>query len=235
MITAVLPLSSESLHNDWETRYMLRSMEKHLDEEWELLIVGHRPKWLKADPDIITHIPAGDPYRTPKDANIINKLLLAAILYPAARSLLMVMDDQLFLRPTRAEDCRPYTIPAPTIDSDWSRSWRRGAAMLTSAGLPCRNFEAHTPIVMTRGGIGNMLQFPTGGTVHTLYFNALNIVGTEMRDWVVAKFYAPEEDINIAFKLSNHRFASYNDEALKMRHFKKCVEELFPEPSRFES
>ena len=234
MITAVLPLSSESLHDDWEARYLLRSMEKYFDEEWGLIIVGHRPKWLKADPDIVTRIPAGDPYRTQKDANIINKLLLTTILCPDNRSILMVMDDQLFLRPTRADDCRPYSLPVPAIDSEWVESWRRGASMLTSAGLPCRNFDAHTPVMMSRGGISNFLKFPVGGTLHTLYFNALNTTGTEMRAWVRATFYGPESDIVVQDKLSSHRFASYNDEALKMRHFVRCVEELFPEPSRFE-
>lgn len=247
MITAVLPLNDKAqCRDDWETRYLLRSMEKHFlcyeDQSWSLCTVGHRPEWL-VSPDNFHHIhlSAKDPYDQPKDANIIGKLLIASSCHAVANQILLVNDDQLFLRPTYSTQLGPYWDMPPKSQGHWGRSWHGGAAMLTRAGFPAKNFETHLPTLMSKRALPHaFLRFPyaqlPGATVNTLYFNSMLIEGSPLplRNCRAVFYDSGAAEAEIKEDLSSHQFANYNDEALKMPAFVKAVEEMFPEPSIFE-
>lgn len=73
MIDVVYKLGNGSRFDDAELRYSLRSLSNFRDLG-KIYVVGKKPAWIKN----VIHIPAGDPYKSNKDANIINKIILAA-------------------------------------------------------------------------------------------------------------------------------------------------------------
>lgn len=239
-----LPLSNRSANNDWETRYALRSMEKHYSEMGTVWVIGHCPRWL--DKATVRHIPLPDPYRSSKDANIIGKILAVTNEAELTAQFILLQDDQVILKPVTAVDFQPYWLEDRAKDSEkkYDQSWQAGRAKLEKAGFPGKNFESHCPVIMDKARTHEVfLRWDYGAapgvTVFTIFFNTLRAEGAFLFDkkWNIrGAFYSEEVEKNIVnWKFKVNTFLSYNDNALKNRFWKGKVEGLFPERSRFES
>ena len=96
MIDVVYKLGIGSKFNNKELKYSLRSL-KNFKNLGTIYIVGEKPHWI--DKDIVVHIPASDPYAVNKDANLIQKLMLACNDFNLSEYFLNFSDDQLILKP----------------------------------------------------------------------------------------------------------------------------------------
>jgi len=239
-IDAVYPLSNESRWQDNELRYSLRSVEKNLVGLGRVFIIGHKPAWLTGT----IHIPATDPNRHNKDANIIDKLILACRAGVSDR-FLFCSDDQLILVPTKAADLRPYHIgclkkkpPQFWGGGRWKRGLRRTYDLLQARHAQTFHYDAHVPQPMDRHEFAEIMggidyHAGDGYAVNTLFFN-LALKHHLRLPSIKATFERPEIDPGeVRRKIAGKTFLGYNEGGLTPA-LKSVLAELFPVPSRFE-
>jgi hypothetical protein len=177
--------------DDWELRYSLRSVRRCFRDCGTIWIVGHCPEWLDGG-DELRVVPWPDPYDQNKDANLIQKLILAGTIREVSAEFIFMSDDQIFLDDVTAEDCGPfyYWDAAELSAEDWAAKekkfkWfkrlRRTAAALMDAGLPALNFETHTPQRVVKSHVRELLKWDYGAgagyCVHSLLFNTAGSYG----------------------------------------------------------
>lgn len=239
-IDVVYPLSKESRWQDNELRYSLRSLERNLVGLGRIFIVGHKPAWLTN----VIHVPAADANPHNKDANIIDKLLLACHAGVSDR-FLFCSDDQLLLVPTNAADLRPYHIgclkkkpPQFWGGGRWKRGLRRTYDLLLARRVQTFHYDSHIPQPMDRqqfaeimGGIDYYAG--DGYTVNTLFFN-LALKHHKRLPSIKACFERPVIDSGeVRHRIAGKTFLGYNEGGLTPA-LKVTLAELFPVPSRFE-
>lgn len=129
-----------------ELRYSIRSLSLFSDLG-RVFIVGHKPDWLKN----VVHIPVSDPYKRNKDANLINKMLLASF-SDVSDQFLNMSDDQYFLKKTSIDQIIPIGISRPGKGNDpWNKRRKNTVKALQQAGKPHDyDFEGHCPYVLDK-------------------------------------------------------------------------------------
>lgn len=142
-VDVVYTLGSGSRWDDNELRYSLRSLEKYASRLGRVFVVGHKPEWLAG----VVHVPADDVHHCNKDANLIDKILLA-IKAGCSKRFIFASDDQLLLAPVDLS-----TVPAMygedlTGKDEWKdgRWWKRLQSTrdyLVSRNLPVLNYDTH--------------------------------------------------------------------------------------------
>ena len=238
-IDVVVPLSRGSVWQDNELRYALRSVERNLAGLRRVYIVGHRPDWLRS----IIHLPADDLDRN-KDANIIEKILLACEQPELSQRFLFLSDDQVLLEPCWPADFGPfYAGDARALGgrsrSRWRRRLLRTGQQLAAAGLPSANYDLHVPTVMEREMARAVFAqwedcIKDGMCVCTLYHNAAGGTSCSLGN-TRARFETPRYDaVAIQQALRGRRFLQYNDRGLTPA-FRQVLADLFPEKSSFEA
>lgn len=240
IIDVVYPLSKESRWQDNELRYSLRSLDCNLIGLGRVFIVGHKPAWLTN----VIHIPADDANRHNKDANIINKLILACHAGASDR-FLFCSDDQLLLAPVKAADLRPYHIgclkkkpPQFWGGGRWKKGLRRTYELLLARHAQTFHYDAHVPQPMDRHQFAEIMggidyHAGDGYTVNTLFFN-LALKRHQRLPSIKANFERPEIDAGeVRRKIKGKTFLGYNEGGLTPA-LKTVLAELFPVPSRFE-
>lgn len=142
-------------------------------------IVGEKPDWLKN----VIHIPFPDSYNNNKDANMINKLIIASLHDSISTEYIRMMDDVIFLKPIE-EKFFNYPIISSlneeTVDSkfygDWIKKLKTTRELLKINGKTSYNYDSHMPVKYNKQKfIDTMLRYPYGEglgvTLDTLYFN----------------------------------------------------------------
>ena len=85
---------------DWsnyeELRYSIRSAMENFEDLGKIYIIGNSPEWI--DKNHVIYIPCEDPYKRNKDANLINKLILACSNERLSNSFVNMSDDMFFLK-----------------------------------------------------------------------------------------------------------------------------------------
>lgn len=164
----------------------LRSIEKHLSNYGDVIIVGEKPDWIQN----VTHIPLDD-IPNEKDYNIMLKTERAL---QEVDRLLFFNDDHYLLSDFDAEGFPFYYND--TIDNyvkrrgldGYGRRANNTMKHLKSRQLPTKFFDIHTPIIYERQPfIENVVnldwkQYKEGFVIKSLYANALKIEGTEQKD-----------------------------------------------------
>lgn len=248
----VVPLSAHSRgHEDLELRYMLRSVSKHCKDLWRVLIVGHRPAWLKVG-DQLSHIPCDDPHARAKDANIIRKILLAC--KELGEDCIVNSDDQIFCQDVCSCDLWNAWLDN-SIDLDQARA-RRKASLWHDRMLltidECRRrqwpewvFEVHVPYPVDHEWYLRLmdgLDYTTGnGLLTHIYLNGYVAEAAPRRlsppveapSGLMKRFkrLAPLTEVRTA--LTTHRFVNFNDSGFTSE-MKQALAEKFPEPSPWE-
>jgi hypothetical protein len=237
-------LSRESNLKDWELRYSLRSMEKFFEPLGRVWILGeHTPDWLNEER--VSRIAIRDCYRNNKDANLINKLLRASMEPELSERFVSCSDDHILLRHLDAEDFKPYHTGNLEKQTEWKKGkWhdrmRRTRDTLRDNGYPQLDFEGHIPYMLEKSKVKTYLNFDYGNApgygVFTLYFNTVDTPDAQHinDERVRAGFFHDTTPENSTNKLKNgNKFLCFNDTGFNptVRHW---VEQLLPEPSRFE-
>lgn len=173
---------------DWsnyeELRYSIRSAMENFEDLGKIYIIGNSPEWI--DKNHVIYIPCEDPYKRNKDANLINKLILACSNERLSNSFVNMSDDMFFLKKTTLNDLKTPLIDNTHLNFDkpvlnkWQTRLKRTVEVLKNKGFSNINcFEAHTPYLLDKKKyVETLLQFDYGNDLgycgNTLYFNSIN-------------------------------------------------------------
>jgi hypothetical protein len=239
-VDLVVPVGPASKWGDhWELRMLLRSAQRNLRGLRKVWILGHRPEWLTG----VEQVPIADSERR-KSWNILRKFR-GVLDLDTTETLVKSSDDQLFVRPVSAAD---WTVVAGgdltrRKAGFWGRCHAATGEWLEAHGYPTRFYDTHVPCVLTRAGLRRWFEaFPEpewkrerGWCVWSLFYN---IVGADKvwRRSAKTSFENASRSETVGQALSALRrktFAGYGNPGLTA-NLKAAVEQMFPEPSRFE-
>lgn len=234
--------------DDWELRISLRSWLSNFPELGTFWIIGHRPGWLDLDHPKIRWIDAEDPYRTNKDANLVQKMIRAAATPEISERFLFCSDDQGLLKPCVFGDFKPYhcgKIRDLKLSDDRAghRKWQERllalADFLDREGLRSMHFDGHIPYPLEKSKVLDYLNtdFGAGGyPLMSLYFNIQGVSGIPIgSDRVRAALYAADERPSVIDKkLSTNLFYSIGGGSPDCWYLVHRLEEMFPEQAAWE-
>ncbi len=233
----VIPHSNQSHWECNELRYCLRSLEKNFKDIGQVFVMGHKPEWLHGAIHVNIE---DDPRPEKKGANIIGKIFTASHYPFLSDDFLFCSDDVLVLHPMSKDDIKHYyTYDLKGRDLTegnkfWMECLRNTRDTLLIDGLPCYNFETHTPRIYNRAlFIETMNKYDWRDTLypsHSLYYN--NTIKTPEQMPSDYRVFFNEEGADLSL-IEGKSFLSYNDLGLSAKLMLK-IGELFPEPSRFE-
>jgi len=248
----VVPLSAHSRgHEDLELRYMLRSVSRHFQDLCRVLIVGHRPAWLKMG-NRLEHLACDDPHPRAKDANIIRKILKACEYL--GEDFIVNSDDQIFCQDVHSRDLWNAWLD-PAIDLERSSARRKSSLwhdrmLLTVDECKRRQwpewvFEVHIPYPVDHEWYPRLMQgldYSTGnGLLTHIYLNAYFAEGFPRRfsePTASPKLLTTRLKRAITYNearsaLARYRFVNFNDAGFTAG-MKQALEEKFPDPSPWE-
>jgi len=237
-----------------ELRYSLRSLEKFLDEEFEVWIVGDLPDWI----DNVHYIGHRKLERIPNAVTFdaVKKLEVFINEREAPEKFIRMYDDVYLIGHRSLADLKvtrylfSYEDYQKQVFNSGSLIWR-GQVNLTMKilkGMGYKGFmtETHCPEVFERGKMEKILKMfhPAENRLltSTLYYNVYPYERM-VQDWKTerALFYGHESDFSFGAlggyhldaALKGRYFLNHNDEGLT-QPLKKYIEGMFPEKSRFE-
>lgn len=232
-------LGSESQADDWEMRYSLRSWWQFFPTMGTIHIVGHLPAWLRIGAGV-THHPHQDPYRSNKDANLIQKTIYLASLLEVSDPFILCSDDQMLLRLARELELLPPShngeigqFKKVAGHSWWERLHRTGAA-LKRRKCTTFHYDTHIPHVVSKAQARSLLQWNfgegNGYCVFSLLFNGSGALGARIdRAPIRAGLYGADTPPHIVRqKLANNLFLSIDGDSLRNRTLVEEVEARFP-------
>jgi len=231
----LIPLGNGSAWDNNELRYALRSLEKYGFNFDRLFIIGERPSFLK---DYV-HIP----YSESKCSalNVLGKIIKAFEKSDISENVFFTNDD-IFL--TEFTDCGNYPYlwrrelePKPRVENSYWQGLTRTREILIGRNLPIKDFSLHCPIIFKKAQFLALKPFwqelidkgqPVG--VRALYGNALKIEGIQQPDLKFRKEISVRE---FEEKIKGRSFFSIGNGVLTPQ-FKKKLEEMYPQKSRWE-
>lgn len=199
-----------------ELRYALRSLKNVKNFNGVVYILGDKEKWFKN----INHIPVNRVVAKPF-LDQVHKLRAACLLEGIPDKFISSMDDVFIIRPT---DIGVYYIGDLKAEASslHKRSKRHTAYKLKEMGSTIRDYESHTPMLVDKGKLLNVLDMILADPHkeklqwRSLYGNIYSIGGQLIEDKKTKNKELPKgKIISTAF---------YTDE----------LDKLFPEPSEYE-
>jgi len=239
-VDAVYPLGTGSRWDNNELRYSLRALEKNFLDLGRVFIVGRCPPWLTG----AVHLDVPDSHKHNKDANLIDKVL-AACRAGVSDKFVRSSDDQLILRPCHADDLKPYhhgdflSREAKQVRGGWKQRLLRTCKLLRSLGMPTRHHDTHIPTIYDRDLFVKIVtacnyRDDIGYTINTLYHNQSGVVDPpKMLHQKLTLERRDASERSILKRLEGKMYLGYNDLGLS-KALKNVLQEMFPEPSRFE-
>ena len=223
-----------------ELRYSLRALQANFSDLRQVYVVGQRPAWL--GPAAI-HIAADDVHRRNKDANIIEKLLLAARHPAIGPHFVRSSDDELLVRPTRFDQMRGRYHGGlhrrRLGDNLWNHRLERTQRYLFTRGYPTHFYDCHLPVpyeTRTFRRIAGRAPYATGAglAIDSLYFNMAREAPVEQLDEKVVYLTKPLESVgDLARRVQGGTYLGYSNQALN-EVLQDWLREAFPTPSRYE-
>lgn len=236
-----------------ELRYSIRSIEKHLKEDFRVWIVGDMPEWMKG----VTHIPHKRiPGEWMTNCYDQNRKLEAVINHPeVGNDILWMYDDMYLVRDCKKQDLDCFAVINHFDKLDHGSSGvhkellRQTLLELKKHGKSLYNCETHTPRLYSKHLLKELVELynPTDNRFlfSTLYFNHVFSelpprVLTKEDDYKASFFggrdnysFKPKTKQEIKDILSGKRFLNFNDEGLSV-YLIEVIEELFPDKCCFE-
>ena len=234
-IDLVIPLSNGSHWQDNEIRYCLRSFDKHFFNLRNVYIVGYKPEFLKN----VIHISVDDSFLQNKDANLINKILIACKREELSEVFIRCSDDQLLLQAVTLEDFQPkYLYNLTECDfiklNRWKKRMKATFEYLEQNNYTTFNYDSHVPISVIKKEFVKIMKsikiedgIGKGYCINTLYCNVLDIERNVIKHKVTLE---GNKEIDI---LEDDLFMGYNDIGLT-DELKLLLQQRFFEKSRFE-
>jgi hypothetical protein len=239
-----------------ELRYALRSIEKNLDFDTKVYIIGEKPEWLT---DKATFIPTervnGMDYMVFLDTT--SKIYLVSKDKRISQNFVYMYDDTFFINKTSLEDIQELKclenmkdIPSDKwfktsrASGKWKSLMRKTLAKLQDGGYSIYNFETHCPRVINKKKakevieVNNMLIDPL--MFSTLYYNVTKELGEIPRslvpwgDGIKLGVYRPFDFETLKGKVKENKFLNYDTTSYN-EGMKKLLEHLFAEKSGFEA
>jgi hypothetical protein len=216
----------------------LRSIEEHISNVDKIVIVGHKPEWLKD----IYHIPCEDEHPC-KETNIYKKILGACQDENVSEDFLFFNDDHFILQDFDANTF-PYYYKGDLFFilkklppyNKYSTCVHRTGHTLKNLGLGTKNFDTHTPIIYNKEKFKSIMpQYDWSErfsyVVKSLYANSLGIEGVREPDCKIADSPSLEEFKN---RIRERKVFSIDNAAIN-DSLHQLFKELYPNPSRWES
>lgn len=183
-IDVVYKLGSGSKWDNRELRYSLRSLINFKDLG-RVYIVGFLPNWVQN----VIHIPNPDVYLSNKDANLIQKIVLASHDRNISSEFLNFSDDQVLLK-----ECSYTDFTAPVYDNSliqfvqdqrlnkWKTRLKNTIRVLQEKSLSSNCYESHIPTLIDKEKYIHAVfqyNYPEGQGMcgNTLYFNTIGKIG----------------------------------------------------------
>jgi hypothetical protein len=242
-IDVMFPLSDKSTWENNELRYALRALETNFPAMGKVFVVGCKPEWLRN----AVHIPAEDCYRRNKDANLINKTLLACF-NGISPSFVRSSDDQMILRPVTPADLIPKhggKVGRTKAEHKWWERWDATRKVLAAKNMPSLFFDTHIPMLYDRDEFVRIaMLFPYGEKmgfcINTLYHNASEkklgfgeVRGERYGPPVIENGKATPTVEEYLEQFKHFLYLGYNDGQLS-DNLKEAIDRAFPKPSQYE-
>lgn len=240
-IDVVYKLGIGSKHNDVELKYSLRSLSNFKDLG-KVYIIGHKPKWI----DNVIHILCDDVFTSCKDANLINKLILACCDKNISKEFINFSDDQVLLR-----ECSTIDFEVPFYDnslisftedqklSRWKTRLRNTINTLKEKNLPNNCYESHIPTLINSELFPKIMfkylySVGQGMCANTLYFNTIYKKSSPINKNTAVRIESTVDDANKIKEICNDKlYLNYSDAAENHVLF-SFLEKKFPNKSNYE-
>lgn len=245
MIDVVYKLGIGSKFNNKELKYSLRSL-KNFKNLGTIYIVGEKPHWI--DKDIVVHIPASDPYAVNKDANLIQKLMLACNDFNLSEYFLNFSDDQLILKPIDFEYFKTplinnkylqdVSVPGKKLNR-WQKRLKRTFDILKHNKLPYNCYEAHIPYLLNKFEYPKTLMgYDFGNDIgyvgNTLYFNTLKAKCKQITKFDLIRLEKQYTLLELKQLTKDSMLLNYTDSCVGDVLF-EYLDGVFPEKSIYET
>lgn len=259
-ITIMIPyLVSEDKNDD--LRMALRSIEKHMTSEVNVVLVGEAPDWINLKEVAVVPFQnvVTEGFRKAGNAWFRMRAILAA--EEISEDFILMHDDMVFLKETSAEDVAKLVYAINTMETKPEPNGKhaqlihRTMVALKKQGASTYNFENHSPRMFNKGKIRLLRPKYKAKQnrllLSTLYFNEYleELIQTKTKkpkmfkkgDHVKAGFYGEVSDYShpssteeeVLKSMKQKRFANWNDAGLTDA-LKTVLEGLFPDKSKFE-
>lgn len=221
-----------------ELRYSIRSMVKHLQGFSRIVIVGHKPHFLKG----VIHLPAPDPHRGNPARNIYEKILLACKDRRITKQFICASDDHFLLNnfsaasfPFFYDGSLQDYLKRITPENYYRAHVQNTYEVLAAAHLPTLNYNIHAPVIYAKHVFKGIMpaydwNVRRGYLSKSLYCNFIQMPPAPINDCVIK---TPKTKTAIYRKISGAPFFSTGDIAMNAE-MKEVLQELFPAPSQFE-
>lgn len=230
----VIPLGRGSVHDNLELRWCLRGIEKYVCDVENVFIVGEKPSFLQN----IIHVSALDvPEKDQKEANIFRKIMVACGDKRVSDDFLFFNDDHFLLKPfeplTYHYKCSlQESIDTRRVKDIYFRTLNNTLSVLGGGN----NFDTHCPILynktLFKKSVGTLRWHIKGGyCIKTVYCQMNGITGEWFQDLKIGKPFTTSE---LRTLIANRPYFSVADHGITPA-FKKLMEYLYPEKSRYES
>lgn len=225
----VIPYKVEQ--NSGELKFALRSIEKNLTGYGNVFIVGDKPKWLTN----VIHIPARD-YAGRKAYSIMQKVLIGCNDKRLSNDFIFTNDDIYFLKPIDVTEIKYWyegTLEDWLKRTDSAKYKQQIKNTMKAMFSDSRYLDIHTPIIYNKERFKKMSFsiFDKEYLIKSLYYFLPNVEykAEPMTDCKL-NGHLPEARIRAVIK--NRLFFSTGNFS---NQAERVLNELFPNPSRYES
>lgn len=228
MYDIVIPFK-HSINNDLELKYALRSIERHIPEAGDVVIIGDEPNW---HPRNVAVVPFADRQAVYwRDRNIAAKLLKACSLGWITENFIIFHDDNFLL-----DTLNPETYYHKGHNWEAAGDYKKVVDnTLEALGKDIKNYDIHAPHMVNKEVFQNAMKHLDwdkhwGYCIKTAYAIYSEIEGTEATD---LKIQVPWPTIELNAMLDGRKFFSTGDSAWKPP-VTNLLRQIFPHKSKYE-
>lgn len=232
MIDVVIPYRLSPFTNSLELKYCLRSIEKHVQDLGQIILIGDCPGYI--NDSIVNVCPFTEwnwyQYLT---RNIHDKLMIACKTAFVSDRFLYMNDDHFLL-----EDIYPTELPAYHGGKEFKGSGKYNVTIASTIqklqGRDYNNFDIHAPLLMYKKAyleiVGSLnWKIPFGYCIKTMYCNGLGLQGEYYPDYKLDR-KPSESDFN---EILTRKFFSIGDKAFTSNML-EFLHQLYPHKSKYE-
>ena len=219
------PIGDGSKYKDWELRFSLRSVEKHLKGFNRVFIVGRKPHWLNTNE--VVYIRKEDTGR--KHESIYLKIM-ASVSAGISDPFQFWNDDHFLLQDLNVEDLPYYYDNTIEYWAGKAQGKYKASCLNTKPG---KYFDVHTPIIYTHEGLKEAfkdIDWKKDPLIKSTFAHWLGVEGEEINDIKIQGNFKADQIKAIIHK---KMFFSIGPYAL-YHEMRKVLDELYPNKSKYE-
>ena len=226
MVDVIIPvIKNGSRKNDVELLYCLRSVEKHLRNYGNIVIIGHLPDII--NPESVVYIPFKDGPK--KQANIRSKIIAA---FEHTTDTVLFTNDDIMLVSDLDASSFPYYYSGDLRDTAEKAARHFAYNELKEQGLPTKHFDIHFPILYKKNlFIESSRHYSDEASIKSTYANHWHIEGVETKD---LKINSSLREWTIREAIEDRICFSVGDYGVT-NSMLEVLNSLYPDPSKYES